>query len=616
MARRYSEQEQYAKSLRARTGLVGVAFLFALLAGRVFDLQVVHGGKYEQLAEENQIKVRRERAPRGLVQDRHGYVLAENRPSFALAVVHSEAMADTTLAARLGDLVGVDRRVIDEGFDKARRHPYEPVVICRDISFEAVARVEEHRTWLPGTVVEVDPTRSYPSGTIACHLVGYPGEISESELRRLRAQGYRPGDYLGRTGIEEVWESALRGTDGATFIRVDALGREVGPVEEKQPVRPTPGHNVVLTIDLPLQAAVEEAFEGVARGAAVAVDPRSGEILAMVSRPCFDPNAFAGGIAPEVWRSYSEDPARPLLNRALSAAYPPGSTFKVITALTALELDRLGEVARFRPCAGGYRFGNRWFGCWRAEGHGRLDLRDAIVQSCDVFFYQIGERLEVEELADFMVRFGFGERTGVDLPSEARGHVPTREWYDETYGQGQWTRGLLLNLAIGQGEILTTPLQMALATAAIGNGGELWEPHLFLRLETAEGRVLRRARPRARQVGISAESLQAVVDAMRGVVEDERGTGRAARVSGVVVAGKTGTAQNPHGEDHAWFTALAPVEDPRVALSVVVENGGHGGAVAAPIARKILRTFFELEREPPERIAEGWGETRNGVAGL
>jgi penicillin-binding protein 2 len=618
MARRYSEQEQYAKSFRAKVILILVALMFALLAGKVFELQVVHGAKYKRMAEENQIKIRRARAPRGLIMDRHGYVLADNRPSYALAVVSSESPADTTHRRRLAELAGVDPDVIADGFAKAKRHPYEPVKILRDIPFEVVARVEERRNWLPGTVVEADPIRSYPSGVIACHLLGYQGEISDTELRSLRPRGYRPGDYHGRTGIEEVWESALRGTDGATFVRVDARGREVGPVSEKEPVRPKPGNNILLTLDLALQAAAEEAFEGVERGACVVLDPQNGDVLAMVSRPSFDPNAFVGGINPDMWRALSEDPARPLLNRALSSAYPPGSTFKAITAICATELDRLGDAHRFRSCLGGYYFGNRWFGCWRPEGHGSLDLVGALIQSCDTFFYQVGERLDIDELSECMFDFGFGKRSGIDLPSEASGHVPTREWYDEKYGVGGWTRGLMLNLAIGQGEILATPLQVAASFGAIGNGGELWTPHLFLRMETPEGRILREVRRRVHSVEIADETLDTIREALAGVVEHERGTGRAARVASVRVGGKTGTAQNPHGDDHAWFAAIAPVSDARVALAVIVENGGHGGAVAAPIAGKILSAFFALDRDrrEPARVAGGAGGNGNETTGL
>jgi len=618
MGRRYSEQEQFAKTFRARVTLILVFLLFAVLLERVFELQVVRGAKYKRMAEENQIRVRRDRSPRGLIQDRHGFVLAGNRPSYALAVEYAETPTDAEYLGRLAGLVGVAESVLAEGVEKAKRHRYDRVKICRDISFEAVARLEEQKTWLPGTAVVVDPIRSYPNGVMACHLLGYQGEISEGELKRLRSQRYRPGDYLGRTGVEELWESALRGKDGATFVRVDARGREVGPVTEKDPVRPAPGHNLLLTVDLALQAAVEKAFEGVARGAAVALDPRNGQILAMVSRPSFDPNAFAGGIDLDLWRSLSEDPARPLLNRALSAAYPPGSTFKIVTAASALELGRLDDIRNFRPCTGSYWFGDRSFGCWRREGHGALDLRGAFVQSCDVFFYQVGQQLAVDELADFMTRFGFGERTGIDLPSEAHGHVPTSQWYDERYGVGGWTRGLMLNLAIGQGEILATPVQMASVSAAVANGGRFWTPHLFFRLEEAGGRILREARERSHQVDISDATLAILRDAMLGVVEDERGTGRAARVPGVQVGGKTGTAQNPHGEDHAWFIAFAPLEEAQVALAVVIENAGHGGAVAAPIAGEILRAFFALDRERGESslVAREMGESVDETTGF
>jgi penicillin-binding protein 2 len=596
MARRYSEQEQFAKGLRSRALLRFVLLLFAVLTVRVFDLQVVHGERYRQMAEDNEIKIRRERAPRGLILDRNGFVMAGNRPAYALAVVLAETPGDSLFRRQLAEAAGVDEALLAAGLELAAVHPHEPVKILRDIPFETVARVEEHRLELEGVEVEVDPIRFYPCGSMASHLLGYEGEVSETELRRLRPEGYRPGDFLGRTGVEELWEAALRGDDGATFIRVDARGREVGTVKEKAPVRPRPGNNVFLTVDVTLQAAAEKAFEGVRRGACVVLDPQTGGILAAVSRPSFDPNAFAPGIRGDAWRALADDPDLPLLNRAVSASYPPGSTFKIITAACAVDLHRIDNLTRFRACTGGYQYGNRWYHCWKKEGHGRLDLMQAIEMSCDAFFYQVGERLSVGELAHCMLEFGLGRKSGVDLPNEAEGNAPTPEAYDRKFGKGRWSQGLMLNLAIGQGEVLATPLQMAAAVAAIGTG-RLSTPHVFLRVETPEGKVLRESRPRSRRVDVSGETLAVLRKAMLGVVSGDRGTGRVARVEGIEVGGKTGTAQNPHGDDHAWFVAMAPVENPRVAVAVIVENGGHGASAAAPLARDILTTFFELERE-------------------
>ncbi|MGH2571789.1 MAG: penicillin-binding protein 2, partial [bacterium] len=473
-----------------------------------------------------------------------------------------------------------------------------PRVIRRDVGFPQVSRIAERQEELPGISLQVTNVRHYPLGSLAAHVLGHVGEISENEVEPLREQGYRPGDFVGRTGLEKVYERDLRGRDGERFLEVDAVGRVIGPFHGRDPIPPVTGHTLRLHLDADIQALAESLLVG-RRGAACVLDVATGGVIALASAPTFDSNMFATGIATAQWERLNTDPAVPLLNRAVQAVYAPGSTFKLVSFSLALDDRVVGLRSRqSTPCWGGYQFGNRYFRCWEEAGHGWLDLEAGLVQSCDVYFYQIGERLDVDQLARYSREAGFGEPTGIDLPQELVGNVPGSEWLNRRYGEGRWSRGTLLNLVIGQGENLVTPLQLARLACAVARGGEFTAPRIAASVDADDGTRLRFPPVVQRKWNVTPQTTERLREAMRRVVADSTGTGRSCRVPGWTVAAKTGTAENPHGKPHSLFMGYAPTERPEVAFSVVVEAGGHGSDVALPIARTILR---RIAPEPPPK---------------
>ncbi len=572
--------------------LVTLASLgFALVATGLLRLQLVENERYRRLAEENHVRREVRRAPRGVIRDRHGAVLADNQPSFNVvfrpfpAESSARLTTDRRWLEQVARLCGADTLAVQRAV-RAAAATGQSATLRRNAPMDVVAAVEELRADLPGVEVVVEPLRRYPHGRLAAHLLGYAGEIGDEELARLADRGYRPGDLIGRSGVERAYEDVLRGDDGHEYVVVNAMGRRVAGASVVPPTDPVPGGDLVLTVDLRLQQALEDVMGDVERGAAVALDPHDGAILALVSRPSFDPNEFARGLSNERWRELARGGGDPLLNRAVQGVYPPGSTFKVATMLAALRARAARPGTRLQPCPGGYEFGGRYFRCWERRGHGSLDLIGALAHSCDVYFYQLGLRLGLPRLEATARALGLGERTGVDLPHEKKGLVPGAAWYDQRWGAGRWRKGLLLNLAIGQGELLVTPLQLALLAAEVANGGHAVRPHLVD--PDPGGAPL--ARPVQPGLELSDADWGAVRTAMEKVVSE--GTGGAARLAGLPVAGKTGTAQNPRGKDHALFLCYAPAARPQVALALVVENGGHGGSAAAPRAGRALHAYF------------------------
>ena len=569
---------------------------FALIVLGLLRLQVAEHVRYKQLSEGNRVRLEVVRAPRGAIYDRNGELLADSYPAFNIVFRPMPAESTARVRAterpgwlhRVAGLVEVDtsevrllvRLANQTGKSAVLRHDSPPAVL---------AAVEESRGELPGIEVVVEPLRRYPNGPLAAHLLGYAGEINETELATRAADGYRPGDLIGRTGVERSSEKILRGQDGAEYVVVNAMGRRVSTYADVPPRAPVRGNDLVLTLDLKVQRALEEAMSGVQRGAAVAIDPRDGGVLGMVSRPAYDPNEFSHGLSQEAWREMTREGANPLLNRAIQGVYPPGSTFKIVTMIAALRSGVASpETHMAQSCFGSYQFGGRSFGCWKPEGHGSLDFVSAIQHSCDVYFYQVGLRLGLPKLEATARGLGLGEKTQVDLPQENAGLMPSTSWYDRRWGAGRWRKGVLLNLAIGQGEILTTPMQLALMAAEASGHGRPLRPHVVARV----GNDPADEAERPAQPGVVADPAvwEAVHRGLRLVVD--HGTGTAARVPGVAVSGKTGTAQNPHGKDHALFVCYAPADRPTIALAVVVENSGHGGSVAAPVAGQVLRRLF------------------------
>ncbi|MFN8589336.1 MAG: penicillin-binding protein 2 [Candidatus Eisenbacteria bacterium] len=573
--------------------LAGVAlggFLLVLLG--LLRLQVGQHDELQRLAEQNRIRLDVLRAPRGAIRDRYGRLLADNQPSFdivfrplpAESLSRSRAVVHTDWLERVASLVQDDTTIVKRRVQEANRTG-QTAVLRRNAPYSVMSAVEEMRADVPGVDVQVAPIRRYPEGSLGAQLLGYAGEINDVELAKRAESGYRMGDLIGKTGVERKYEDMLRGQDGAEFVVVNAMGKRVSTLSEGPPRPPIPGHDVTLTVDLDVQRALEEGMAGIERGAAVAMDPRDGAILALVSKPTFDPNEFSRGISFARWRELTAGGGNPLLNRAIQSAYPPGSTFKIVTMLAGLQNGLVQASTHLGvACSGGYFFGGRRFGCWDKRGHGSVDLITALQFSCDVYFYQLGLRLGLDRLQSIARAVGLGERTGVDLPAETRGLVPTKEWYDKRF-KGSMPKGALLNLGIGQGELLVSPLQLALMTSVVANGGRPVRPHVVMKVQgVPEFRVEKPTEP-----GLQADPViwSTVHDAMKRVVD--AGTATVARLPGIGVGGKTGTAQNPHGNDHALFVCYAPTDAPRIAIAIVAENSGHGGSVCAPIAARVLR---------------------------
>lgn len=566
---------------------VGLWAVFGVLAVNLFVLQGVRHGFYrEQALENRQVRVRL-KAPRGLIRDRDGQILADNMfiaditvPPAAIA----QGRADSTLA-RLISWWGLPAGETLERLQQQRERGRSRLILVPNAEMARIHAVEGYAPLLPGVEVETRARRRYLQGSAFAHVIGYVGEVRQEEVgsggeeRKL----YRMGDLIGKAGIEAACEDSLRGREGMRLEEVDASGRLVGrALQPWQTVPPEPGRDVVLTLAAALQESLAVAFAG-RPGCAVALALPSGEVLAAYSSPSYDPNQLAISISPQEWSRLTGDPDKPLFNRIVQATYPPGSIYKIVTSLCALESSAAGHHTRLEPCGGGYRLGNRVFRCWKREGHGSLEHTEALAHSCDVFYYQVGLRLDLDRLRAAALSFGLGRRLSDVFPEEAAGNIPSTVWYDERYGPGRWSRGVMLNNAIGQGEILVTPLQIAALAGGVATGGALGQP-VFVRGSPQAGR-------RFQDLPFSPEDLRWVREAMQRVVD--AGTGAAVRSAGVPVAGKTGTAQNPHGDDHAWFMCYAPADDPAVALSVVLDNAGHGGSQAAPLAGRWLRAYFE-----------------------
>lgn len=604
-------------AVEERVPLVAVLMLlvFAVFAVRLFQLQIIESDALRLRSQRNSVRTVRLEAPRGDVLDREGRVLATTRPAFGLqAIPHDLRDSDVTFAA-LAMLLDEDGEALRARVGMPRgRQRFAPVRLAGDLSYDRMARVESHLYALPGVVTDVRPRRYYPAGPLAAHVLGSIGEIGPSQLATREFADYRQGEVIGLTGVEARYQRYLRGRAGGRNQVVDVSGRVVEVLDE---VEPQPGATVALTLDLDLQQAAEVGFlpevlgEPAKLGALVALDPHNGDVLALVSKPSYDPNAFAGGIDAETWGRLTNDEWRPLQNRALAGLYPPGSTYKVIVAAAGLQEGVIDPEEPF-TCLGSFKLGRRTYRCWKRHGHGEVNLRQAIVESCDVYFYRVGLELGIDRLAFFANGFNLGRLSGIRIPQEKSGLVPTEAWKEKRHSE-PWILGETVSAAIGQGYNLATPLQMAVAYAALANGGKLLRPRLLLRATGRDGSVTEGPPPEVLgTVPVAPEHLARIRDGLEGVVSERGGTGGRARVRGVRVAGKTGTAQVvrlEHTEnleedevpvryrDHAWFVAFAPADAPEIVVAVLVEHGGHGGSAAAPIARRVLERYFEKRQD-------------------
>ena len=608
----FASQETLTACYR-RIGVISliVLFVFCALGFRLWQLQIVEGDRFRILSEKNRIRLKRLPSIRGLMLDRTGQVVVGNHPSFDVLLVPEDVQDRLTTLHTLAPYLPEATDFLEGKAPRNPRRPaYEGISVARDISWDTLVAIEAHQLDLPGVTVEASLKRFYPAGNLAAHLVGYIGEVNQTEIAENKR--YRQGDLVGKVGLEKAWEEELRGYNGGQQIEVDATGRKLRVLDE---VKTQPGYNLHLTLDLELQEQVEQAL-GEAEGSVVVLAVETGEVLALASRPTFDPNLFALSIKPNEWQTLVEDPLRPLTNRALRGQYPPGSTFKPFIALAALEEGIITPETQFN-CQGGLPFGGRTFHCWKRPGHGLIDLKQALAQSCDVYFYKVGQRLGIQNIAQAARRFWLGQDLGLTLAASS-GLIPDVEWKRRRF-DAPWYKGETLSVVIGQSYVLTTPLQMAVATAALANGGVIYRPFFVTQVNGADGEPIQTYSPKViTRINIPEEHLRVVRDGMREVVHGERGTGKKALLPHVEVAGKTGTSQvvsRIHDEeeevprlhrDHAWFIAFAPVQNPQIAVACLIEHAGKGGgAVAAPIVRQILEVYF--------RIVEQRDRENNGI---
>jgi penicillin-binding protein 2 len=619
-------QDAELPEIRHRTRYLSVliAMLFVGLAARLFYLQIVEGDSYYRMTADSIVRTVVLPAVRGQIRDHKGRVLATMVPSYDVQVLPSQLTHEAYL--RLRELLGPDVEGVptwEAISEEAKKGKDRTMVVAEDVKRDVMAQLETALD-KPGIKVVAVRRRHYPFGTLASHAIGYMNEVSAEELRTRKDEGYRSGDYVGRTGIERQWEPYLRGQKGFERMVVNRRGlrrtdvRIADLVDGALSQTPVPGNNLVLSLDMDLQRIVERALRGSRAAAAVFIDVETGRILALTSKPSFDPNLMSRGLSPEAVSRILSDRLRPFRDKALADTYNPGSTFKVITASTALE-EKLITLEDKVRCAGFIQVGRRRFRCTKV--HKTVNLHDAIVQSCNVFFYDLGARPGMmNRMAKFANELGLGAPSGLGLNNEQAGFVPTEEWHRaQSTADGKsegFVIGHALNTAIGEGATRVTVLQMALAYAAIANGGKLWLPQIVERVESPDGKVVEEFPPRVRRdVAVSAESLAIIRSGLYGVVSDPKGTAFKARSHRIEVAGKTGTAQVYRGGrvgkedpplpyervDHAWFVGYAPAAKPRIAFAVFVEHGGHGGSVAAPVAMEIVDNYFETVVPPEER---------------
>jgi penicillin-binding protein 2 len=583
--------DEYRTRVRIYAGVVLTVFL--ILGIRLGQLQLIQPEDAATAA--NAVRERPVEAARGAIYGHDGTLLADNRPTYTIML--TPRYFDSSKIPLLADLMNVADSTVEHKLDEARDwNAFRPSRSFRGVSFETFSRVQEHKYELPGVSHEIELRRRYHTEANATHALGYVREIGTRTLARLRDDGYRPGDYIGKTGIEKAYESVLRGKRGSEFVLVNVRGSTMMPYRDgKQDEPPVSGYDLHLSLDHQVQALAESLFVG-KRGAAIALDPDNGEILSFVSKPDFPPSIFARSVSDAAWDSLQAAPSDPLYNRATRSGFPPGSTWKPFMSLVALETGLIDSTETL-DCPAGYRFGNRVFRNHGGQDEGMITVKKAIEVSCNTFFYKLMDEMKLGTWHDWARKFGFGQKVPLDIGEQATGLIPDSTYYDRTYGR--WTEGYLINLGIGQGDMSTTPLQLARYAAALGNGGVLLSPHFVRKMVHPQtGEVRRPDVPPPDTIPIDSAHFATVQKGMRRVMK--KGTGRWVQIPGIPAAGKTGTAQNPHGEDHSLFIMFAPYDDPEIAVAVAVENAGYGASAAAPIASLMAEQHLKGE------IADTW----------
>jgi penicillin-binding protein 2 len=601
--------------LKKRTDFVTAIIIvfIAIIITRLWFLQIHRGAEYRQLADGNRVRMLDVVASRGNILDWQGRTIITNRPSFNIVWVKEDSPDPDVVIKKLSRILNEEIAVLLKRVRDSVDNPrHIPIMLKEDIDWKTLVYIENNHFELPGIRIEVLPRRDYLYNDLASHLIGYLGEINQKELEQRKNEGYQRGDLLGKRGLEKLNEEELRGEKGTIYMEVDALGFEQRRLKGKETL---PGNDIQLTIDLDLQLEAEQAMAGKA-GAVIAMDVNTGSILVFASAPPLKLKDFVGGISQKNWQALLENPKRPLVHKTIQGQYPPGSTYKVITALAGLATGAINKDTVFY-CSGSMKFGNRKYGCWKKGGHGAVSLHRALSESCDIYFYQVGLKVGVDTLAEYAGLFGLGHKTGIEFEYEKRGLIPTSSWKKMAKGE-PWQEGETLSIAIGQGFNLVTPLQITQMTMALANGGIIYKPRLFDKIMDTAGAVISSFEPVVvGQMKGMEKNLALIRKGLVGAVNDKRGTGRKAKLEGITVGGKPGTAQVVRLEkfeetdeedvpykyrDHAWFTSFAPAEDPEIAVTVLVEHGGHGGAIAAPIAKKVLERYFSgrLETEKEE----------------
>lgn len=599
-----------------------VVVAFSVLFMRLFYLQIMKGEEFLRLSENNSIRLESTVAPRGLIFDADGKLLVDNRPSFDLRIIPRNAKPLEQTLKKLARYTNIPE---EDMMEKVREcnglSSYKPVLLKQDIGRDAMASIEVHKFDLPGVAIDIRPVRHYINGQHAAHLIGYLGEINAGELQGGAFVGCKGGDFIGRFGAEKTYEDLLRGKRGGRQVEVDVRGQVVKVLRT---VSATPGRNLYLSLDCSLQKKVEELLQDRV-GAVVAMDPMTGYILVMASSPTFDQNAFVSGMSRKEWNALISNPGYPMTNRVIQAEYPPASTYKIVTAIAGLE-EGVIDLKTTHYCPGYYAMGNRVFRCWKRGGHGEMNVVSAIAESCDVFFYKVGEGVGVDKLASYARMCGLGERTGISLDNEGKGLVPTSEWKKKRIGES-WQRGETLNVSIGQGFNLTTPLQMLVLTSAIANSGTLYQPQIVRRMETADGIEVKHIEPVVTgSLTINPKTMDIVRRGLWEVVNTRKGTARGIKLKQYPISGKTGTAQlvsrksgagetvkeedlSDYHKSHAWFVAYAPSEAPRIAVAVIVEHGEHGSTAAAPIAKELIKAY--LEKDAQQKLLAHTGDGKD-----
>jgi penicillin-binding protein 2 len=562
---------------RARTSTLALTIGFVLLLGAFFKTQVIQNRQYVLQSEENRLRPIPLPAPRGIIYDRRGGVIAENLPAYSVSITAPSVDSLRSALAQLAPTLQLTQGDINQAIRRYRRAPTRPTVILPDASIDIVSVLEEHRLDFPRLIIMSVPKRYYPDGPMVASFVGYTGEISEAELNDPRYASYKPGQQIGKGGLEKQYESILHGKEGVRFDEVDARGRPVrgeGPRPDLTPVGAPP---LYTNIDLDLQKFVAGIFADSLEGGAIAIDPNTGEVLALYSAPSWDPNKFTGGIPVDYYKELLEDKRRPLVNKVIQGTYPPGSTFKLTTSIIALQDGVVGLNERMPvPCSGGYQYGTRWFRCWEKKGHGSLALERAIKHSCDVYFYQLGLKIGLSKLIAGGIRLSVRDKSGIDLPEENQARWPyALDYYDKRYGPRRWSYAETLNLSIGQGANSQTVVNMAKLYSAFAAKGQQPRPEIAHLV------------PQRKQIyRLTAQQDSVVLEGLKAVLEGG-GTAAGSRIEGLTLAGKTGTAQNTGGEDHGWFVGFAPADRPKIVVAVLLEFGLHGSR-AARIASKII----------------------------